>query len=122
MLNTVVAGSQAAARGSSQDMALAHGSAQAPLVGLDSSPDSHDSATVTSLLGDGMSLSECCGLLSLCIAMIMGVGALALALLRRTGRGRVLWQVPPPHTFTLGRTLAPHYSMSPLQRTAVLRL
>ncbi len=81
-----------------------------------------DQSTGTAGHGSGMSMSECCGLLMLCIAIVMGIGALAMARMPRTGRARVLWQRPAPHTVTLGRALAPLFSSSPLQRTAVLRI
>lgn len=68
----------------------------------------------------GMSMSDCCGLTALCLAMIAGISALLIA--RRPSGGRVMWQIPRPRAVTLGRAVTPFFSVSPLQRTAVLRL
>ena len=67
----------------------------------------------------GMSMSDCGGIMMLCIAMIIGISAFIL--LRKAAHDRVLWQLPPPHSYALGSVLAPRQSLSPLQRTAVLR-
>lgn len=69
--------------------------------------------------GSGMSMSDCGGLMMLCIAMIGGIGAFIV--LRKAAHDRVLWQLPPPHIFALGSVLTPLHNLSPLQRTAVLR-
>lgn len=82
--------------------------------------DPHD--VEASVEGDGHTdgaLSDCCGLMMLCLAMI--VGASAFLLLRRRSSGRVLWQLPSP--FRLGRSLRlpPFPGLTPLQRSSILR-
>lgn len=69
--------------------------------------------------GSDMSMSDCGGLMMLCIAMSIGMGAFIV--LRKAARDRVLWQLPPPQMHALGSVLAPLQNLSPLQRTAVLR-
>lgn len=121
MINSMVANSSAPADTSSHTMTLMQPSTDMSPANMADSPEPA-AATVSPLPDTGMSMSDCCGLLTLCVAMILGIGALALARLRRTNLGRVLWRTPRPHTFSLGRQLAPVFSSSPLQRTAVLRL
>lgn len=69
--------------------------------------------------GSGMSMSDCGGLMMLCVAMSIGIGAFIV--LRKAALDRILWQLPPPHMYALGSVLAPLQNLSPLQRTAVLR-
>jgi hypothetical protein len=121
MFNSMVADSQAAGT-ASHSMTLTPLSAHVPGTATSDVTETQASPAATSHVSSGWSMAECCGLLTLCIAMILGIGALALARSHRTSLGRVLWQLPPPHTFSLGRALAPSFSLSPLQRTAVLRL
>lgn len=68
----------------------------------------------------GMSMADCCGLTALCLALVAGIGALLSA--HRPSAGRVVRQLPRPLTVALGRAVAPFLSVTPLQRTAVLRL
>ncbi len=67
-----------------------------------------------------LSISDCGGLMMLCIAMSIGTGGLIA--LRKAALDRILWQLPPPQIFALGSVLAPLQNRSPLQRTAVLRV
>jgi hypothetical protein len=121
-LNTIVADPAPADHGSVVAMVDSGGSMDTPPADTAFGSTQIDQSTGTPGHGNGMSMSECCGLLMLCIAIAMGIGALTLARMPRTGRARVLWQRPAPHTVTLGRALAPLFSSSPLQRTAVLRI
>jgi hypothetical protein len=79
--------------------------------------------SVAALVGDDGhadgDLSDCCGLMMLCVAMI--AGARAFLLLRRRSADRVLWQLPPP--FRLGNSLRlpPIHGLTPLQRSSILR-
>lgn len=70
--------------------------------------------------GDGTqgSLSDCGGLMALCLAMVVGVSAY-IVLRKRVGE-RVLWQRPPP----MGGAFAavPAFNCrSPLERSSILR-
>jgi hypothetical protein len=79
-------------------------------------------SVVAFVAGDGHadgSMSDCCGLMMLCLAMI--IGASAFLVLRRRRSDRVLWQLPPP--FRLGNSLRlpPLHALTPLQRSSILR-
>lgn len=67
----------------------------------------------------GNDLSGCCGIVVLCMAMLGGLGALLI--LRSRGHHRVLWELPRP--IRTGRSLrVPQFSsLTPLQRSSVLR-
>lgn len=71
--------------------------------------------------GHGMSgeSSDCCGILMLCVAMIMGVGALLL--IRRKVAERVLWQLPPPSRLIDLVRVPPFQGLTPFQRSSILR-
>jgi hypothetical protein len=72
--------------------------------------------------GDGHpagTMSDCCGLMMLCLAMI--VGASAFLVLRRRMRDRVLWQLPPPLRLGDALRLPPLHGLTPLQRSSILR-
>lgn len=79
--------------------------------------------SMVALIGDdghaGGDLSDCCGLMMLCVAMI--VGASALLLLRRRSADRVLWQLPPPSRLGNSLRLPPIHGLTPLQRSSILR-
>ena len=64
-------------------------------------------------------LTGCCGLAMLCMAMLIGLGALLV--LRSRGTNRVLWQLPPPARVGRSLRLAAFGSLTPLQRSSVLR-
>lgn len=68
--------------------------------------------------GGGL-LEGCDGLLAMCLAMLVGLAAFLL--LRERVLRRVLWQLPPPTAIRLGLVRVAHQSLSPLQRTTVLR-
>lgn len=120
MANMLGANPDSMALSSSHDTALTqHGVAAAPFHGTEDSAGL-PAATVKPPLGSGESLSDCFGLVMLCMAMVIGISALLLS--RRAPGGHVMWQLPRPHTIALGRAVAPFCSATPLQRTAVLRL
>ena len=84
------------------------------------------SAVVIQMGGDmapdpaGNDFAECCGMLMLCVAMMVGLGALLV--LRARGNDRVLWQLPPPATtIVMSLTLLQTCSKTSLQRSSVLR-
>lgn len=118
MLNLVGATSEPIASGSSHDVTMTH--AQTPGALAEAPGRGHHPALVVPADDGGMSMEDCCGLVMLCIAMIAGMGAFAF--LGRRSIGRMMWQVPRPHTFSLGQVVAPFHIATPLQRTAVLRL
>lgn len=65
-------------------------------------------------------LSDCGGLMVLCVAMILGVGAYVL--LRRRLVDRVLWQLPPATMrLPVFAVVPPFDPRSALQRSSVLR-
>lgn len=64
-------------------------------------------------------MSDCCGLVMLCLAMIAGVSAFVFV--RRRSAERVLWQLPPPTNLGISLRLPPFHNLSPLQRTSILR-
>lgn len=64
-------------------------------------------------------MSDCCGLMMLCLSMLAGVGAFIF--IRRRSADRVMWQLPPPTTFGISLRLPPFQSLTPLQRTSILR-
>lgn len=63
-------------------------------------------------------MPECGGLMLLCVAMIIGVGALIMLRLRTD---RVLWQLPPPTTIVHALRIPAFSSLTPLERSCVLR-
>lgn len=69
----------------------------------------------------GMSgqLSDCCGVLMLCLSMIMGAGALLF--IRRKVADRVLWQLPPPSRLLDLVRVSPFQGLTPFQRSSILR-
>lgn len=71
--------------------------------------------------GHGMpgELSDCCGILMLCVSMIMGVGALLF--IRRKVADRVLWQLPPPSRLIDLLRVSPFQGLTSLQRSSILR-
>ena len=94
-----------------------HGQTVAPSVATDSGDLL---APVSAVHEGGMSTAECCGLVMLCMALIVAITAFVLS--RRPSGGGVMWQLQRSLSVTLGRAAAPMYRMTPLQRTAVLRL
>lgn len=74
-------------------------------------------------LGDGQeplgSISDCCGLLMLCLTMIVGGGALLF--IRRKLSERVLWQLPPPSRVRALLRVSPFQGLTPFQRSSILR-
>lgn len=64
-------------------------------------------------------LSDCGGLMMLCLAMILGVSAYIV--LRKRLSDRVLWQLPPPLRLEPFTAVAQFNTQSPLQRSSVLR-
>lgn len=68
--------------------------------------------------GGGL-LEGCEGLVAICLALLVGFATLLL--LRERVLRRVLWQLPPPTAICLGLVRVAHQSLSPLQRTTVLR-
>lgn len=118
MLNMFMPAPDATALESTHSTAISYGSLAEPIATTGSS--GHHLAPVAPTHDSGLSMSDCCGLVMLCMAMIVGIGAFVHA--RRTSGWRVMWQLPRPHTFSLGSAVAPFYSSTPLQRTAVLRL
>jgi hypothetical protein len=64
-------------------------------------------------------MSNCCGLLMLCLAMIMGVGAL-LFVRRKVGE-RVLWRIPPPSRLVDVLRPPPFQGLTPFERSSILR-
>lgn len=89
---------------------------------------SHAMAAAPSLvqLGDDMApdpggsgLAGCCGIVMICVSMLVGLGALLI--LRARGTGRILWQLPPPHRAGLALRIPQFCSLTPLQRSSVLR-
>lgn len=77
------------------------------------------SQVVSNIHGLATETAGCGGLLMICIAMIIGIGALIL--LRAKRRDLVLWQLPPPARILLPRFEAPFNKLSPLERSSVLR-
>lgn len=67
--------------------------------------------------GDGM-VGQC-GLAIICIAAIIGLGALLL-LVGKAHRA-ILWVAPHPLRVVIGSVALPHHPLNPLQRTCVLR-
>lgn len=67
----------------------------------------------------GGTMSDCCGLMMLCLAML--VGASAFLLVRRRSSGRVLWQLPLPFRLGGSLRLPPFHGLTPLQRSSILR-
>ncbi|AXT84225.1 hypothetical protein C6I20_02800 [Aeromicrobium sp. A1-2] len=63
--------------------------------------------------------SDCCGMLMLCISMIMGVGALLF--IRRKVADRVLWQLPPPSRLQDLVRVSPFLGLTQFQRCSILR-
>ena len=62
-----------------------------------------------------------CGpLMAMCIAMLVAV-AIAVFLIRARGLQRIIEQIPMPTTITLGWERPAWQSLTPLQRTTVLR-
>lgn len=62
--------------------------------------------------------ADCCGIMMVCLTMIIGIGAFVLI---RRASGRVLWQLPPPLRFGISLCVPPFHALSPLERTSVLR-
>lgn len=119
MLNMLGANSESMAPlGSSHDTSMSHAQTAVPLA--DAEDSGRHLAPAMPIHDGGLSVADCCGLVMLCVAMIVGISAFVLS--GRPSGGRLMWQMPRPHTFTLGRAVAPFFSISPLQRTAVLRL
>ncbi len=73
--------------------------------------------------GDGHGIpgesSDCCGILMICLSMIMGVGALLF--IRRKVADRVLWQLPPPSRLIDLVRVPPFQGLTPFQRSSILR-
>lgn len=67
----------------------------------------------------GTSLAHCGGLGALCLAMIIGLSAFVV--LRRRTLDRVPWQLPPPMGTRRIPATAPFPSMSPRERSSILR-
>lgn len=63
--------------------------------------------------------SDCCGLMMLCLAMM--IGASAVLVLRRRSSDRVLWERPPPFRLGTVLRLPPFQGLTPLQRSSILR-
>lgn len=64
-------------------------------------------------------MSDCCGLLMLCLAMLAGAAAL-IFILRRASE-RIMWQLPPPTQRGTSLRLPPFQNLCPLQRSSILR-
>jgi hypothetical protein len=64
-------------------------------------------------------MSDCGGLMALCLAMIVGVSAYVV--LRKRLSERILWQLPPPATARPFRAVPPFNCRSPLERSSILR-
>ncbi|MEJ7634730.1 hypothetical protein [Aeromicrobium sp.] len=67
----------------------------------------------------GGAMSDCGGLMALCLAMVVTVSALLVV--RQVSRDRVLWQLPPPTAVRAFAPIPPFNCRSPLQRSSVLR-
>lgn len=67
----------------------------------------------------GGAMSDCGGLMALCLAMIVGVSAYVA--LRRRLSERILWQLPPPTSARPFRAVPPFNCRSPLERSSILR-
>lgn len=67
----------------------------------------------------GLSMSDCGGLMMLCMAMMLGISAYIL--IRKRMFDRLLWQLPPPQFTVFGRVTPPFQRLTPLQRSSVLR-
>lgn len=119
MMNMLGANSESMGLDSSQEsMVMTHSQVAAPLAEVADS--GHHAASAAPAPDGGTTLADCCGLVMLCVILVAGISAFVLA--GRPSGGRMMWQVPRPHTFSLGRTAAPFFSTTPLQRTAALRL
>lgn len=89
----------------------------------------HDAATgavaivkvvkVSSIDDMNGAMSDCGGLIALCLAMILGVSAYIV--LRRRLAERVLWQLPPPTAGPALHTIPAFNCRSPLERSSILR-
>lgn len=64
-------------------------------------------------------LSDCSGLMALCMGMLLGVSAFIV--LRKRLADRVLWQLPPPTNLVPAAVLASFNLRSPPQRSSLLR-
>lgn len=64
-------------------------------------------------------MSDCCGLLMLCLAMLAGVAALIFT--RSRASVRVMWQLPPPTRGGVSLRLPPFNNLNPRQRSCILR-
>ena len=74
----------------------------------------------TDLGGDGAgTMSDCGGLMILCIAMVMGLSLFLF--IRRRVRERVLWRLPRPSMVVRMPSFPPFHLLSPLERSAGLR-
>ncbi|MCW2839929.1 MAG: hypothetical protein JWR55_1412 [Aeromicrobium sp.] len=98
---------------SSQSTAMTH---TADVAASTSAPD-----PASDHKGDGSqgSMSDCCGLLMLCLSMLVGLAAFIFV--RSRASARVLWQLPPPAQRGISLRIPPFHNLSPLQRCSVLR-
>ena len=67
----------------------------------------------------GLSMSDCGGIVLLCLVMIVGTSAYVL--LRGRAAHRVTWHLAPTAAMTLGGTCPPFEVMNPRERSSVLR-
>lgn len=64
-------------------------------------------------------MSDCGGLMALCLALVLGVSAYLVV--RKRLADRVLWQLPPPTSTPVVRAVPPFNARSPIERSSVLR-
>lgn len=64
-------------------------------------------------------MGDCSGLVAMCLALLASIAGLLIAKAR--GTGRVLWQLPPAPLTRIGGARRALESLSPLQRTTILR-
>ena len=85
---------------------------------------SEGASAAATMLGEpagevGGAMSDCGGLMALCLAMI--VGASAYIAIRKRLSERILWQLPPPTAARPFRAVPPFNCRSPLERSSILR-
>ena len=64
-------------------------------------------------------MGDCGGLVAMCLALLVSFAGLLMA--RAKATDRVLWQLPPAALVRIGTVRRALETLSPLQRTAILR-